>query len=123
VERCFIFHINDGGSRRRGAVEARRPMHVDGLAQEDGTVWRRDGVDGRPSKVGASVPALEMDSWKTAAAASESAPDRCVTQSQYVAGLGHSASLQQGDTSSDRCCQDDGFRLTDVLLCKIFVNN
>ena len=32
VERCFISHIDGGGYRRHGAVEARRPMHGDGLA-------------------------------------------------------------------------------------------
>ena len=35
VERCFISHIDGGGYRRHGAVEARRPMHGDGLAQEE----------------------------------------------------------------------------------------
>ena len=47
VERCFILHIDDGGSRRRGAVETRRPMRGDGLAQEEVAVWRHGGVDGR----------------------------------------------------------------------------
>ena len=28
--------------------------------------------------------------------------------------------LHQLVRSSDMCCQDDGFRLTDVLLCKVF---
>ncbi|KAE8817368.1 Serine carboxypeptidase-like 19 [Hordeum vulgare] len=32
-------------------------------------VWHRGGVDGRPGKVDASVPALEMGWWKTAATA------------------------------------------------------
>ena len=64
---------------------------VDGYVQDGGVVWHRGGVDGRPGKVDASVPALEMDRWKMAVAASESAPVRCVTQSWYVAGLGHSA--------------------------------
>ena len=47
VERCFILHIDDGGSRWRGAVETRRPMRSDGLAQEEVAVWRHGGVDGR----------------------------------------------------------------------------
>jgi hypothetical protein len=64
---------------------------VDGYVQDGGVVWRRGGVDGRPGKVDASVPALELDRWKMAAAASESVPVRCVTQSWYVAGLGHPA--------------------------------
>jgi hypothetical protein len=66
-------------------------VRMDGYVQDGGVVWRRGGVDGRPDKVDASVPALEMDRWKTAVAAYESAPDRCVTQSRYVAGLGHPA--------------------------------
>ena len=45
VERCFILHIDDGGSRRRGAVETRRPMRGDGLAQVEVVVWRQGGVD------------------------------------------------------------------------------
>ena len=32
---------------------------------------------------------MEMDRWKTAVAGSMSAPDRCVTQSRYVARMGH----------------------------------
>ena len=47
VERCFILHIDVGGSRRRGAVETRRSMYEDGLAQEDDAVWHRGGVNGR----------------------------------------------------------------------------
>ena len=47
VERCFILHIDGDGSRRRGAVQIRRLMCEDGLAQEDDAVWRRGGVDGR----------------------------------------------------------------------------
>ena len=34
-----------GGSRRRGAVETRRPMRGDGLAQVELVVWRQGGVD------------------------------------------------------------------------------
>ena len=45
VERYFISHIDGGGDRRHGAVEARRPMRGDGLAQEGDAVWRRGGVD------------------------------------------------------------------------------
>ena len=88
MERGFIFRIDDGRSQWRGAVQARRPMRVDGLAQEDGAVWRRGGVDGRPSKIDASIPVLKMDRWKTAAVASESAPDRCVLHTRQVAWLG-----------------------------------
>ena len=47
-----------------------RPMCEDGLAQEDDAVWRRGGVDGRPGKVDASVPALKMDRWKMVATTS-----------------------------------------------------
>ena len=47
VERCFLLRIEDGGSRRRGAAETRRPMRVDGLAQEEVAVWRHGGVDDR----------------------------------------------------------------------------
>ena len=45
-ERCFICSIDDGGSRRRGAVETRRLMSGDGLAQEGDTGWRNGGVGG-----------------------------------------------------------------------------
>ena len=45
VERYFILHIDDGESRRRGAVETRRPMRGDGLAQVEVVVWRQGGVD------------------------------------------------------------------------------
>ena len=47
MERCFISHIYGGGSRRHGVVETRRPVHGNGLAQEDGVVWRHGGVDDR----------------------------------------------------------------------------
>ena len=47
VERYFISHIDGGGDRLRGAVEARRPMRGDGLAQEEVAVWRHGDVDGR----------------------------------------------------------------------------
>ena len=42
----------------------------------------------RPSKVGALVFALKMDWWKMAATTHESASDRCIPQTQYVAWLG-----------------------------------
>jgi hypothetical protein len=64
---------------------------VDGYVQDGGVVWRRGGVDGRPAKVDVSVTALEMDRWKMAATASESASVRYGTQSRCVAGLGHPA--------------------------------
>lgn len=56
-------------------MESRRPMRVDGLAQEDSTVGHRDG---RPGKVDAPVPVQNLDRWKTVAVAYESASDRCV---------------------------------------------
>ena len=46
VERYIILHIDDDGSRRRGAVDTRRPMRGDGLAQVEVVVWRQGGVDG-----------------------------------------------------------------------------
>ena len=46
VERYFISHIDGGGYRRHGAVEARRPMHEDGLVQEEVAVWHHGDVDG-----------------------------------------------------------------------------
>ena len=46
MERCGIDCIVDGGSRRHGAVETRRLMRGDGLAQEEEAVWRHGGVDG-----------------------------------------------------------------------------
>ena len=64
-------------------------MRDDGRAQDGGVVWRCGGVDGRPGKVDASVPTLEMDRWKTTSTASVSASDRCVTQSRYLVELGH----------------------------------
>ena len=42
----------------------------------------------RPGKLGALVFALKMDWWKTAATTHESASDRFVPQTQYVARLG-----------------------------------
>ena len=40
-------YIDGDGSGRRGAVQMRSSMWKDGLAQEDGAVWCRGGVDGR----------------------------------------------------------------------------
>ena len=74
-------YIDGDGSRRRGAVQIRSLMWEDGLAEEDDAVWRRGGVDGMPGNDDASVLALERIRRKTAAVASESAPDRCVTLS------------------------------------------
>jgi hypothetical protein len=42
----------------------------------------------RPGKVGALVSALKMNWWKAAATTHESASDRFVPQTQYVAWLG-----------------------------------
>ena len=70
----------------------------------------------------------------------EGASDRFVPLTRYVARSGPPAlDVRLGersgysthtfctpssmDRSSDRCCQDGGFRLTDVSLCKVFVNN
>ena len=55
VERCFISHIDGGGYRRHGAVEARCPMHGDGLTQEEVAVWRHGDVDGRVARQGRSL--------------------------------------------------------------------
>ena len=55
VERYFISHIDGGGDRRHGAVEARRPMRGDGLAQEEVAVWRHGDVDGRVARQGRSL--------------------------------------------------------------------
>lgn len=63
----------DDGSRRHGAAQVRGWSRVDGYVQEGGTVWHRGGVDDGSDKVDASVPALEMDRWKMAAATYECA--------------------------------------------------
>ena len=55
MERCFILHIDGGGSRRRGAVETRRLMRGDGLVQEEEAVWRHGVIDGRVDKQGKSL--------------------------------------------------------------------
>ena len=52
---CFIYCIDDGGSRRRGAAGYRCWMYVVGLAQGGSAVWHRGDVDGRPGKVFASI--------------------------------------------------------------------
>ena len=71
------------GSRRRGAVETRRPMGGDGLVQEDDVVCVMvASMAERPGKVDASVFDLRMDRWMEEVP-TESAPDRCVTQSKY----------------------------------------
>ena len=62
MERCFILHIDGGGSRRRGTVETRRLMRGDGLAQEEEAVGRHGGVDGREAWQGRCFSsALRMD--------------------------------------------------------------
>ena len=74
MERCGINSIIDGGSRRHGTVETRRPMRGDGLAQEDGAVGHRGGVDGRETWHGTyNSTALKMNLWQVAAAASHPA--------------------------------------------------
>jgi hypothetical protein len=90
VERCYLLHIDDGGPRWHRAAESRRPMRVDGLVQEDGVIWRHGDIDGGTGKVDASVPALKMDRWKTAAATSESAPNWCVPQTRQCGLVGAS---------------------------------
>ena len=61
MERCFISHIDDGGYWRHGAVEARRPMHGDVLAQEEVAVWRHGDVDGRVARQGRSLNICSED--------------------------------------------------------------
>ena len=89
VERCFIFHIDGGGSRRRGAVETQRLMRGDGLAQEEEAVWRHGGVDGREAWQGRCFSsALRMDRGMmevttiAACVLTGSVPDRCGTHSR-----------------------------------------
>ena len=89
VRRC-IYRVIDDEWWRHGAAAYRRRMRLDGRAQGGRAVWRHGGVDGRPGKVCASVPALEMDRWKTAAVAFESALDRCVIQSRHCGLAGAS---------------------------------
>ena len=47
----FIYCVNNGESRRRGAAGSRWRTCADGFAQGGGAVWRRGYVDGRPDKV------------------------------------------------------------------------
>ena len=62
VERCFILHIDGGGSRWCGAVATRRLMRGDGLAQKEEAVWRHGGIDGREAWQGRCFSsALRMD--------------------------------------------------------------
>jgi hypothetical protein len=61
VERCFISHIDGGGYRRHGAVETRRPMRGDGLAQEEVAVWHHGDVDGRVARQGRSLNICSED--------------------------------------------------------------
>ena len=61
---------------------------MDGYAQDGGVVWRHGGIDDWPGNDDASVLALEMDRWKTAAVASESALDRCVPHPATRLGRG-----------------------------------
>uniref|UniRef100_M8BQV8 Serine carboxypeptidase-like 19 n=1 Tax=Aegilops tauschii TaxID=37682 RepID=M8BQV8_AEGTA len=80
----------DSGIRLH-TVPASREIEMTQLP-DGGVVWHHGGVDCGPGKVGASVPALEMDKWKTAAAAYESVPDRCVPETrQHAAWLVHPA--------------------------------
>ena len=65
--------VSPGGMEQQGLGGGRVLMD-----ERSGVVWRHGGVDGRPDKVYALVPALKMDRWKTAAATSESVSDRCV---------------------------------------------
>ena len=65
MERCGINGIIDAGSRRHGAVETRRLMRGDGLAQEEEAVWRHGGIDGREAWQGRCISsAVRMDRWK-----------------------------------------------------------
>ena len=71
VEWCFILHIDGDGSRWRGAVQIRRSMCEDELAQEDDVVWRCGGVDGRETWHGrCNSTTLKMVWWQVAAATS-----------------------------------------------------
>ena len=45
------YHVNDGGSRRRGAAESSRWTRDHGRAHIGCVVWRRGDVGGRPGKV------------------------------------------------------------------------
>ncbi|XBI19951.1 hypothetical protein VPH35_061349 [Triticum aestivum] len=98
MERCFILHIDDGGSRWRGAVETRRLMRGDGLAQEEEAVWRHGGVDGREAWQGRCISsALRMDRWKMEVTALAACGAHCECARpvwdpfQVVAWMGHPA--------------------------------
>ena len=86
VRRC-VYRVIDDEWWRHGAAAYQRWMRLDGRAQGGRAVWRHGGVDDRPGKVCALVPALEMDRWKKAAITLVSAPDQRVTQSWYVARM------------------------------------
>jgi hypothetical protein len=76
-------------------------MRVDGLAQEDDVVWRRGGVDGRETWHGRCVSFCSEDGSMEdggvgrcrmrSGAHCECSGPVCVTQSRYVARLGHPA--------------------------------
>jgi len=51
----LIYRIEDEGFRRRGALEIRRPMRGDGLAQEVDAFWRRGDVEGREASQGRCI--------------------------------------------------------------------
>jgi hypothetical protein len=125
-----------GGTEQRGLAGVRVMMDEHRMVALSGVMVA--STTARPGRVDASV--LKMDRWQIAATASESAPDRCVPKTGIVAWLGPpildvrlccevhfgirlglSAPLHHLDRSSDNCCQVGGFRLTDVLYCKVFV--
>ena len=62
----YIYRVDDGESRRRGAAGPQRRAHDDGLAQEGGVVWRRGGADGRLGKV---IVDLSWMGWRKMVAA------------------------------------------------------
>ena len=77
-------------------------MWEDGLAQEDGAVWRRGGVDGRETWHGrCNSTARKMDSWQVAAAASYSAGG-LVEEGARLVGAPYQAGVLVG-TSGLRC--------------------
>ena len=117
---------------------------MDSRMQEDDDVWCRGGIDGREACQGRYISStLRTERWKveetTLAACVCGAHWECVGPAcdpvQVVVWMGHpaldvrlwcdvclvlarhghSAPLHQGDRSSDRRCQDGGFRLIDVL--------
>ncbi|KAE8796773.1 hypothetical protein D1007_28065 [Hordeum vulgare] len=60
-EQYPIYRKANDGSRWHDAAEFWRRMRADGYVQDNGAVCHRGGVDGRPDKVNASVPVVEMD--------------------------------------------------------------